>query len=773
MELGFNIGNAGPLSQVGLQIISLDTAVHLATGAYGWWKARERSTSLVELLAADTGKLISPSSFNLPQYTHSRSVGIMNGIIIQEQSLQSLPLPKASTAVPADPGLACLRALTTGLLCFYSTEATVTILATLIPYGLIQFYQEGKDLKIEGPLLSSLRSFVSAVAVEEDCNSFRGFLLKQLATRQSDLLRTNRPTPIQEPHLKNKFEEPNLLTSANLNLVIGLLKWMLTPSHKRQLDVYPTRSLEVWSVSCVMESLGFQLSAFPQVVTTSDDYTAYCTPSRSGDRPDVTLVVGMVGTTDHMLLRDFHFSDVSALKPQLTPVRGIPWLAFRNFRERAGKVNTQYLVDVWNFSFEKARSAVAGLFPFRGMVNISIKPGADSQAVTELHRSLARLWSPHLVPICGAAMAQFVPLAPETDEWSPDALLECLRRDGENKVDFQRQGNYFVLVSIILGTIYGLACTCFIDNDRPMNLDSQIAFHSEIIVGRRLLALADAVGRGLDGTLSHLEWLAIICELTLGMNLSDGGQPLSHVLNREMKDRGSAIRLRTILGVQANGVAAISEMTIRPSSNLTTLIRFHICPGQILNLPLTEDGCIEGSTRREPLSQYSHFDQPIIQSLSAYDTSMPDPTLRIDVEPCWEEDPRTVVFRLRRNGVTIAPLNIGLILSKLSSDLTTLCDCDRPTSEVPVRSADCWRHLSIDSITYNQTSLLAGMAGKRKEIMDGHRYLIDASGSDVALLFAVGILECRNVVISNACLNCAYRKVGEGKRSGGTAIIVA
>jgi hypothetical protein len=77
MELGFNVRNAGPLSQVSFHIISLDTAVYLATGAYGWWKARERSKSLIKLLEFGTGKLISPSSFNLPQYASSRSVGVI------------------------------------------------------------------------------------------------------------------------------------------------------------------------------------------------------------------------------------------------------------------------------------------------------------------------------------------------------------------------------------------------------------------------------------------------------------------------------------------------------------------------------------------------------------------------------------------------------------------------------------------------------------------------------------------------------------------------
>lgn len=140
MELGFSVSRAGPLSQISVQLLTLDTAVHLATGAYGWWKARERSASFADLIAIDGGHLVSTSSFSLVQYTYNRRQGLVQGSYVQDGRLQLVGLPKASTAVPDDAGLACLRALTTGLLCIYSVEATVTILTDLIPYGLMQFH---------------------------------------------------------------------------------------------------------------------------------------------------------------------------------------------------------------------------------------------------------------------------------------------------------------------------------------------------------------------------------------------------------------------------------------------------------------------------------------------------------------------------------------------------------------------------------------------------------------------------------------------------------
>ena len=118
MSLAFAV-NAGPLAQVGLEIASLPAAYQLATGAYGWFKARERSKSLQELLSVSGGQLVSTSSFNLTLYKDIRTNHTaMQGVVVQDQKVQTTTLPKGSTAIPDNPGAACLRALTTGLLCF-------------------------------------------------------------------------------------------------------------------------------------------------------------------------------------------------------------------------------------------------------------------------------------------------------------------------------------------------------------------------------------------------------------------------------------------------------------------------------------------------------------------------------------------------------------------------------------------------------------------------------------------------------------------------------
>ena len=71
LSLGVTV-SSGPLSQVSIEVISLRTAIQLATGAYGWFKGSERSQSLTQLLSANRAQLKSTSSFSLGRYTGLR-----------------------------------------------------------------------------------------------------------------------------------------------------------------------------------------------------------------------------------------------------------------------------------------------------------------------------------------------------------------------------------------------------------------------------------------------------------------------------------------------------------------------------------------------------------------------------------------------------------------------------------------------------------------------------------------------------------------------------
>jgi hypothetical protein len=63
MEVAFNVA-WGPLTQVAIPLIDVKGVVELALGVYGWWKARERSMSLI----------FEPGVHNLHLASHSMQI---------------------------------------------------------------------------------------------------------------------------------------------------------------------------------------------------------------------------------------------------------------------------------------------------------------------------------------------------------------------------------------------------------------------------------------------------------------------------------------------------------------------------------------------------------------------------------------------------------------------------------------------------------------------------------------------------------------------------
>ena len=120
-------------------------------------------------------------------------------------------------------GIDCLRALTTGLLCLYSVQLTSTILADIVPYGLLNPDLEDDNFKFTGPQFASLTDWVSAVAAEEDCNNFRQHLLQTA----SKLCRDITGTHDTQANDDDGYSE--------LGLLLGCLCWMVTSPHRRDI----------------------------------------------------------------------------------------------------------------------------------------------------------------------------------------------------------------------------------------------------------------------------------------------------------------------------------------------------------------------------------------------------------------------------------------------------------------------------------------------------------------------------------------------------------
>ncbi len=88
----------------------------------------------------------------------------------------------------------------------------------------------------------------------------------------------------------------------------------------------------------------------------------------------------------------------------------------------------------------------------------------------------------------------------------------------------------------------------------------------------------------------------------------------------------------------------------------------------MLSLPVSSHGYIEASQRQEPAFTVEIDPNP--EGITLH-VRKPSPTawlIRIDIEPCWEGDPQTVVFRCRCEGMLLYPVNISTIISPLARE---------------------------------------------------------------------------------------------------------
>ena len=415
MDLGFSISGAGPLTQMSVPIMSLDTAVYLAIGTYGWWKAREQGQSLDGVIHAKGGSLVPPSTFDRPSYQRRRQKEVIKGIArVPGGKLLSFVLPKASTAMEGDSGLQCLRALISSLLVFYrNQEVVLNILRKVVPDYLINQDQEGKRVDVDGPLLLAMRHYVKSVAKEEEGSSLSKELLDRVdaglggmsGASAQDLLKCNADGILETP------------------LVVGLLRWTLTPVLKRDRYCYPTRSLQIWAMARVLSDMGFQIVPSLHAVLTTDDYEAHVSNPKTS-APSVILVCKSVGATDSGLrLGDTKSLEVVAPVTRIVSIESIPWIEFRHVSAYKGKMTTEFLAKLWTESFTHAQK-ISNLRT-RG-TNSGVTVCFDSRL-----RDLISIWSNEIIPYVAELVEKWVSLpenATRSKEIIDDLKVLGLRR---------------------------------------------------------------------------------------------------------------------------------------------------------------------------------------------------------------------------------------------------------------------------------------------------------------------------------------------------------
>jgi len=400
--------------------------------------------------------MIPAQSFNLRHYPGVISArSQIHGAFIHNGQLLPTALPTASTAMSRDEAMTCLRALVTGLPSLYDTDATTAVLAASIPANLIRSDDNSVAFEIDGPALSALREYVEAVAVEVDNDLLRGHKLEYVSQRRSVLVGPNAKIQACEP-----------VHSSDMGLTIGLLKWLLAPAHKRPTVHYLTRSLRVWTVASILELLGFELSTRGQVALSAYDYRLLRNAAlRPQEFASVFLVTSQIGQTDLMEVFGVKSVGYSGLRPQLMPVRAIPWSAFRHLSGSDRQVNTQYLADIWQYAFNSARESVHPPgFNSLGFPRMNATPRAR-EAASELHRSLLRLYSPDLAKFCGRPMERFIPDSINAPGWDPDTMAIWLEELEEGRppgpsLSIELTDNSLIVAAIVLGTVYGVVSRC-------------------------------------------------------------------------------------------------------------------------------------------------------------------------------------------------------------------------------------------------------------------------------------------------------------------------
>lgn len=220
MELGFTV-SAGPLSQISVHILSLETAVHLATGVWGWYKGRQAIQSLQQTLEAKNAALVPSQTFQRHRYINFRlEQGCFYGTALDKnRKLIRLSLPRASTGLSDDAGMDCLRALILGLSCFMVEEQIYTVLKGIIPDYLLHFGQDDGSHALSGASLTATLQLVASVLREEAVDRIRDRLFDTIDSQLPRVTGANRSDLVACQHVE-------------MGYIQGVLRWILKPAYK-------------------------------------------------------------------------------------------------------------------------------------------------------------------------------------------------------------------------------------------------------------------------------------------------------------------------------------------------------------------------------------------------------------------------------------------------------------------------------------------------------------------------------------------------------------
>ena len=777
MELAFNVA-WGPISQIAVPFIDVSSAVQLAVGAYGWWKARERTMSLAEMVCANGGRLAPSTTFNFSRYLSIRESDQLRGIAWFDGRLESVPVPKASTGQSGDAGLSCLRAITTALLVLYDVDSVTVVLAHIIPRRLINYDLEHEPVNASGPFLTTIRQFVAGVAAEEKCNIAKRTLLGKIDEGYKTLFPQSLGSVIIED-----FQE------IEIPIVIGLLEWILTSPAKRRLPCYPTRSIAGWSMAVALSNMGFEIHASSRLIYTTTDFEEL----RNEESATVALVICNDFETDYERpTPGVAPAQQPSRSAQIVPIKAIPNVIFQHVRHSSNLIDIGTLCAIWDDAFQntsqligparvdiKGTTNTTGRRP-RGPHTTLLEPIVHTETgiSTDIDASQGddvrgRIAS-GLFQVIGPQLRKYLPAYKWTAATLQDTVFQYWLQQGiwhiPNPEDRDKcpilVNDWYIFCAIALSTVFAVCSKSLVPEGKAAGQSSafiEVAIYPDLIsspdrrVGLHNLIcdLRDALSPREFQLLSLNRWIRMVFNVCTG----------------EAIQSVHCIKDGTI-GFHANGVFVIMDIALHPSLQPNSLIKFHTGFGQPLQIPVSDRGFVVTYVGNRGLSKrHTKIDTSVLPALQTTTRQPLEHKIRIDLEPYWEIEPRQVVFRARVDGVvkcTFSPLQlIDECMTLAQEDEGRLhlvnCECQCRSDQVEVLMAQKWKKLEI--------SQLLNICGSRPTTLFGNEVLYPAQlqdGSSDLLYVDVGddnsmaVLVCvcfraTPKVLAIDCVSCAYQ----------------
>lgn len=659
MELGFK-ANAGPLNQIDVQLFSIETAVHLAVGVHGWWTGKARVESLQQLLLSRNASLAAVASFSLHAYEVERSKHTSYGAARQPGGrFISIRLPKASTSSSKDPGVCCLRAVTTALLCFLDEETTGAILVAVLPGNFLHYEQEDVIFEKDGPLHPAVHHFVKAVAGEESISRARESILHNLDSHSQRVSTASR-ADIQKGE------------SIDLNEVESLLAWVSVSFARRDTQVYPTRSFLVWAIAFVLADLGFEIEVSTTAITTIEHYAAFVENNTSLSAPTVYFVGASVGPTDPRHVPGHEVQVVP--RHRYIPIHTIPAVELRKHL-LTEELHKERLISIWKDTFEYVQDYLTGLPHIQKMMGLSdpsptrARNGAEGEGITKpkvLSRyqkrgisERSRFWtrsSPEsLEALLSPLICKFLPTeCPDcTSLWDSDRPVDSCWSDEDSEPEEGISSNHnerprLHLNAILLATSYAIACLFLRDGDSSATLDTEVVFRPS-----RAKSIGNCFEFG-DWCENMMSIAAVGMAQKHSTKVDSGLVRFKKSLFQAISGfEGGQFASPGSFGCFANGVSMVSLFLLQPM-HPASYLAFNTQFGRVVDLPLDENDLIESIENQTSFKPYEFSPAAnLLHDSNSAPGNEPIDTLRTrwDIEPDWANSPRNILLRCRLAGI--------------------------------------------------------------------------------------------------------------------------